>query len=809
MTKIILRISLALLALFSVSPLLAQGKAGDVNGDAAVDVADIGCVIDFMAGKGSVAKTAADVNNDNNVDVADIGFIIDVMAGKYKNPGPPANAAAVDLGLPSGTLWANMNVGAEVQNEPGLYFAWGETVGYAKGHTFDWASYKWMAEGKSDYYYITKYQVPDKNYDGDWYNMDFEFIGDSKIVLDLEDDAAHASWGGGWRMPTKEEVEELAGNTTYEYVSLKGTLGFRLTSKLNGKSIFLPAMGCMVDDKVQFENTAVYWSSTLDATHTQQSVGLYADDESNTFGCAIGYRYIGQTIRPVKSRRPEGLAAIDLGLPSGKLWANMNIGAYSIEEYGEYYAWGETALQGDGAYSWQSYKLCNGSENTLTKYCDDASYGNEGFTDGLTQINISDDVANVMWEGEWLMPTASDMRELLECTTQEFTQENGVNGYRLISLFNGKSIFLPAAGSKWNGALTDAGQSGCYWSSTLSSQKPTDADYMVLDEKPHMLSNVRASGKPVRAVRNGGTPYAISLSTPSAVEFKSEESSKQIAINTNYVWRASCSESWCTLSPASGTQNGMLTISVAENTGEQRSAVVVVRAGDLISAVTVTQKSEMKPGTAIDMGLPSGTLWADMNVGAETPEDYGEFYAWGETCQKSTYNWSTYKYCAGTDRSLTKYCNMGDYGFDSLVDNLTTLTSADDVATENWGTDWRMPTNKDVEELIEYTTFEQTTQNDVVGYKLTSKANGNSIFLPLAGFRDEESLKCEGKEGNYWAAEAYEFPSSAYYMFLNKEKAPRLLTALRMYGMNVRPVKDGTPLAISLEISDKTWSLRP
>ncbi|MBO5881469.1 MAG: hypothetical protein J6Q57_07595 [Paraprevotella sp.] len=131
-------------------------------------------------------------------------------------------------------------------------------------------------------------------------------------------------------------------------------------------------------------------------------------------------------------------------------------------------------------------------------------------------------------------------------------------------------------------------------------------------------------------------------------------------------------------------------------------------------------------GMAVDLGLPTGTLWADRNIGAECPEDYGNYFAWGETTPKNTYDWSTYKWCNGTKDSQTKYCTISRNG---TVDNLTILEPEDDAATANWGDRWRMPTSLEFEELLTYCTWEWTTQNNVIGYKVAGR-NGNSIFLP-------------------------------------------------------------------------------
>ena len=137
----------------------------------------------------------------------------------------------------------------------------------------------------------------------------------------------------------------------------------------------------------------------------------------------------------------------------------------------------------------------------------------------------------------------------------------------------------------------------------------------------------------------------------------------------------------------------------------------------------------------VDLGLPSGVLWAKCNLGADSPEDYGDYFAWGETEPKLTYSWTDYKWCNGSYDSQTKYCASSSYG---IVDNKSTLDLADDVANVYWGGNWRLPTKAELEELINNCTCTRTTLNGVRGIELISKINGNSIFLPRAGRRSTE-----------------------------------------------------------------------
>ena len=177
--------------------------------------------------------------------------------------------------------------------------------------------------------------------------------------------------------------------------------------------------------------------------------------------------------------------------------------------------------------------------------------------------------------------------------------------------------------------------------------------------------------------------------------------------------------------------------------------------------------------------------WATCNVGASKPEDYGDYFAWGETTAKTTYSWSTYKYCNGSYNTLTKYNNSSSYG---SVDNKTVLDKEDDAAAVNWGGAWRMPTKAEQDELREQCTWTWTTQNGVNGYKVTSKSNGNSIFLPAAGDRSNSDLDYAGSYGYYWSSSLYTgHPDYAYDLRFYSDNVD-WSDSSRYYGQSVRPV---------------------
>ena len=190
----------------------------------------------------------------------------------------------------------------------------------------------------------------------------------------------------------------------------------------------------------------------------------------------------------------------------------------------------------------------------------------------------------------------------------------------------------------------------------------------------------------------------------------------------------------------------------------------------------------------VDLGLPSGLLWATFNVGANMIEGYGDYFAWGETQSKYAYNLDTYQYCLGSENTLTKYCNNPDYGNDGFTDNLTTLLPEDDAATANCGTDWRMPTKVEWEELLNSTTYTWTTQNEVYGLLFTAE-NGNSLFLPAAGYFFQSNLDYAGIEGYYWSSSNdFGHPENAWTINFNSDTC-LMHSSNRYYGHSVRAVR--------------------
>ena len=186
----------------------------------------------------------------------------------------------------------------------------------------------------------------------------------------------------------------------------------------------------------------------------------------------------------------------------------------------------------------------------------------------------------------------------------------------------------------------------------------------------------------------------------------------------------------------------------------------------------------------VDLDLPSGTLWATANIGALNPEDCGDYFAWGDTLGynggKEEFSWSTYVWCNGSETTLTKYC--GD---------ITELEQEDDAACVKWGEEWRMPSKAQMEELINssYTTCVWTELNEKKGLQITSKLNGNSLFLPAAGQVIDSMAAYQDVQGRYWSSSSSSSSSQYAHFLLFSSSFNRMSADGRRYGYSVRPVR--------------------
>ena len=500
---------------------------------------------------------------------------------------------------------------------------------------------------------------------------------------------------------------------------------------------------------------------------------------------------------------PDEHEWVDLGLPSGTLWATCNVGASAPEEYGDYFAWGETEPKDN--YDWSNYKWCNGSRYSLTKYCSSV--------DGKTELDPDDDAATVNWGSSWCMPTLEQLQELCDNCTWQWTSLNGVMGCLVIGP-NGNSIFLPASGGYSSHAYW-TGENGYYWSRTRCSldkwnipnegEGQNDAYIQFFGRsRKHIWYDVRCDGQIIRAVRVTPTESQSlyikeqSLDLGAVPVGTTRTGELTIVNNTSLVQTLTVSvDEPFSLKQEQGTASCM-TIDVPANSlakvtvmytatapGEfNGTAAFLNPALDGGQSIIPLQAQSIPQCDYVDLGLPSGTLWATCNVGASAPEEYGDYFAWGETEPKEVYNWETYKWCNCTEFSLTKYCTNSNFG---TVDNTRVLDLEDDAAYVNMGPSWRMPSEAQQVELFQKCTWQWKTMNGVNG-RLITGPNGNSIFLPAAGERFYSLLLDAGSMSDYWSRELSSGNPICAKGIRFKSDDIFWLDGARAYGKSVRAV---------------------
>ena len=266
---------------------------GDVNDDSSVNIADVTALIDYLLnGDASIVNLqAADCNGDSSVNIADVTALIDYLLSGNWPGNPEPERESVDLGLTSGTLWATCNVGATNPEDSGDYFAWGETV--PNKEYYWWNTTAWVEIHDGGQLYFTKYNT----------KSDEGFV-DNKTELDPEDDAAYVNWGPEWRMPSREQIDELLYDCTWEWTQLNGVNG-RLVTGPNGNTIFLPASGMRLEYDLDYvgEN-GCYWGRSMlfvPPIHYYPQHGTSIRFNEENWEWQGGSRCIGFTVRAVRA----------------------------------------------------------------------------------------------------------------------------------------------------------------------------------------------------------------------------------------------------------------------------------------------------------------------------------------------------------------------------------------------------------------------------------------------------------------------------------------------------------------------------
>lgn len=462
--------------------------------------------------------------------------------------------------------------------------------------------------------------------------------------------------------------------------------------------------------------------------------------------------------------------AVDMGL--SVKWASFNLGASDSNEAGDYYAWGETSTK--DSFTKKNYKYFQPGtwpeSYYATKYCPTLEDGYQGYTDNYTVLTREDDAATLLLGVGWRIPTMEEYQELLDNCT--FTKVS--NGWKVKSNVNGNSIYFPAVGYKQDGSFS----SGfcCYWSSSLQVPYSNGAYTAYFNEyaSPKISVNYyhysRHAGMPIRPVYSTDAvgisdltldKSSVSILTRRSQQLHAEVITTSAAINTYIEWSSS--------DPSIATVDYQGNVSgIAPGTATISARILFTSIVKTCEVTVLQNQLSTNNHEYVDLGL--SVLWSTTNIGASSPEEFGDYYAWGDTSpyysslsplvwkadKTDGYVWSNYKYCKGSKTTLTRYCNSSSSGYNSYTDAYTELLLEDDAAHVNWGGDWHIPSYYHATELVRKCKWEKTTINSVEGYLVTGP-NGNSIFLPSAGYYEQVYFR---QGTGYWTNSLYSWNSA-------------------------------------------------
>ncbi|MBO5769586.1 MAG: InlB B-repeat-containing protein, partial [Bacteroidales bacterium] len=602
----------------------------------------------------------------------------------------------------------------------------GATTPEGYGDYFAWGE----TEPKSEYEWSTyKYSEGSSSLLTKYNNAASDGVVDNISTLAHYDDAARVNWGGKWRMPSSYEIDELIKNCTWTVFEKNGINGYKATSKINGNSIFFPTAGVFSElDVYNAGSIGYYWSRSLASNY--QYMALYLSMRLNgNVERTPDVRYRGRSVRAVFAENDKPSTFVTLSFD-----ANGGEGTMAAQTFEA----GVSQAVAANAFTRSGYNFTGWNtspDGSGTSYTDKQS------------ITLTQDVTlYAQWER--IKYNLSFDANGGSGTMAAQTFEAGVSQAIVSNTFT-RSGYTFAG---WN---TNADGSGTSY---------TNKQIITLTQDITLYAQWERIKYNLSFDANGGSGTMAAQTFEAGV-------SQVLAANT-FTRSGYTFIGWNTSPDGSGTSY----------TNKQ----IITLTQDL----TLYAQWQVVSGTEnghdyVDLGLPSGLKWATCNIGATSPEDYGDYFAWGETTLKDNYDWSTYKYCNGSVSTLTKYNGNGDYG---TIDYKTTLDLSDDAARANWGGAWRMPTYAELDELRNNCTRTWTTQNGVNGYKVTSKTNGNSIFLPAAGSRYGTSVYDVGSRGYYWSSSLYEgYPCSAYSLRFNSGDV-YWINYYRYYGYTVRAV---------------------
>lgn len=744
------------------------------------------------------------------------------------------STTGVDLGL--SVRWAPCNVGASEEWQKGGRYAWGELV--EKNH-YNWDNYKWCNGSQSS---LTKYCT----------NSNYGTV-DGKTRLDPEDDVATVTMGENWRMPTKEEMNELITNCTWIKTTSNGVSGYRVTGT-NGNSIFIPVSGQYDESGLTWQTSAFLWTSDCDVYY-------------NAYNMKNGYinsnhRHDGLMVRGVYGTPPPQNNNIMFSDAAAKYAC---VAKYDTDGDGEVsYEEAEAATSFNGLFTnWGGvvsfdeiiyfknvhslsgvFKGCNKlvSITVPESITDLGTYAFSGCT-SLASVELPSGITAI---GNYTFQNCSTLATIdIPSTVTSIGQYafsgcsaltsvdlpsglTSISNYTFVNCSNLSSVNIPSG-------VTSIGQYAFYDCYALGmvdlpSSLKTIGQYafayssltqIVIPDGVTSLGNYvfsNCSKLTVASLPSSITSiptycfqdcYSLtSVLVPSGVTsvgnyaftgvkmWKLELPSSISSLGSNCFGSIVCVilPSSSPVSIQNNTFSGVFGIFVPSNMIAMYGAMTnwVNYSTKLHPIDAYKDKNEFTLATsgAVDMG--TSVKWAAYNVGATKPEEYGDYYAWGEVQPKYSYKTNNYKWCNGDLNKLTKYCPVDKTDYwagEGTPDGKVILDLEDDAARVNWGGNWRMPTYEEWTELRTDCLWEWTsTYEGTAGFFVYDFKKGNIIFIPAAGERSSTSVYHAGDCCFYWSSSLnQDYPVDARRVMIESYFVSSYYSS-RAVGHSVRPV---------------------
>lgn len=690
----------------------------------------------------------------------------------------PYEMEFVDLGL--GVLWATCNLGADNPSDYGDYYAWAEieTKDY-----YNWSSYRYFSTFSSNRAYLDKYTTNE--------NSGFLLKPDNLDRLEGIDDVASVLSGGEWNIPTSQDFKELIEKCSRKTVTVKGVMGMEFESKIpgfEGKKIFIPFSGCMIDDKTAgvgqeynlWSSTAVgdfcgteyfgNWNDTLVGPRKHSKVHVITEVEVNR----NKQRFVGMNVRPVKQHDADKFASIALPdehldlhfgeirqmtvsmIPSGRplndgniVWSTTNADVAAVAE-------GYLIAVGSGSCEITARSAGKETKMTVTVTLPVPEPVDLGLSVKWASANLGasapDEPGAYLAWGE-TSPKAGFYSgknyKFGEYSTQ-WTKYNMGGDYFFIgnypepdyketldaeddaaAVLLGDGWRMPTADELWEL------RTRCTWKRVVDTIKTDKRNTQTIFKGYIITSNVP-----------GYEGRSIYLPVTGFIGDYTWTENPVINERELRYWTATMGQA------LGGGDNRYRGINIRPVLDQREPAERKILEPEPIKPLTHDAK--------VDLGL--SVLWADCNLGADNPWERGARIAWGETTQKTYYSLYNYKHAKAFKDvkkwTYSKYTENVTIDHNPYIDMKTRLDPEDDAAHVNWGGDWRMPTKEECRELFEKCKWTETTVNGVHGYKITSKVPGytkNSIFLPctsvwfLAQFEDDDPSRYDA--GYYMTSE--------------------------------------------------------